>query len=238
VICVSEAVRNNMVEQGIGAENLVVIHNGVDPDRVKVGIPANEIRKEFEIEADAPIIGIGGNIRKWKGQEVVIRATSLIKKKFPNIRCFIIGDTGSEHARYKERLFNLVSELKLEGNIIFTGYRKNLADYFNAMDIVLHASVLPEPFGRVLIEAMALKKPLIGARGGAIPEIIEHEVTGLMCEPGNVEEYANAIERLLADNESAREMGRKAYERLQKEFHIKRNVEKTEQLYEQIFSRL
>jgi len=130
---------------------------------------------------------------------------------------------------------SLVEDLKLQNNIIFTGYRKNVVDYFNAMDVVLHSSVLPEPFGRVLIEAMALRKPLVGARGGAVPEIIEHEVTGLICEPGNIEQYADAIVKMLADKDYAACMGKKGYERLLAEFHVDRNVEKTQSLYESLF---
>ncbi len=97
----------------------------------------------------------------------------------------------------------------------------------NAMDIVIHASTSGEPFGRILLEAMALQKPLIGARGGAVPEIVDEQVTGLMFEPGDHLNLATVIQKMLQDPEKAKAMGRAGRLKLSNEFSITKNIEKT-----------
>ena len=107
----------------------------------------------------------------------------------------------------------------------------------NLMDVVIHASVLPEPFGRVLIEAMALKKPLIGARAGAVPEIIINNKTGLTFQPDNASNLASCIISLLKDPDLARNMGAEGYTRLIETFSIQSNVQKTTAIYDSILYR-
>lgn len=236
IICISNAVRERLEEQTVGRGNLVVIYNGVDPSKVSVKQAPSEIRRLYKIEADAPIVGIVGNIREWKGQHVVVSAIHALKGRYPRIRCLIVGDTARSDERYRDKLERLISEWDLSENVIFTEYQQDVPDYMNAMDVVIHASVRPEPFGRVLLEAMALAKPLIGSRSGAVPEIIEENNTGLMFEPGNADDLAQRIEVLLSDPEGARRMGKAGRRRLEEHFDIRRNVASTEALYERLLT--
>jgi glycosyltransferase involved in cell wall biosynthesis len=231
VICISNAVRKNMENQGLNSQNLVTIYNGLDPKRVVVTKSRAEIRREFNLSKNTPVIGIVGNIKCWKGQDTVVLATKEIKKRFPNIKCLIVGDTAKSDRPFLEELNAIVSKCNLEKDIIFTGYRENVPDYMNAMDIVIHASTQGEPFGRVLLEAMALEKPLIGARGGAVPEIINEPYTGLMFQPGNYDELAMSIIRLLDNPQKSIAMGRRGRSRLEKHYHISNNIERTQALY-------
>ncbi|MCG7911613.1 MAG: glycosyltransferase family 4 protein, partial [Candidatus Thiodiazotropha taylori] len=94
----------------------------------------------------------------------------------------------------------------------------------------------PEPFGRVLIEAMSLSKPLIASNDGAIPEIVEHEKTGLTFTPGDHDHLADSVIRLLQDRDYAEQIGKAGFDRLMDHFHINVNVQKTESLYERILT--
>ena len=235
VICISDAVRDNMMNHGIAGDNLIKIYNGLDPLKVVVKKTANEIRDEFNIKESEPLIGIVGNIKSWKGQEVVVKAVSIAKKKYPNIKCLLVGDTAESDQPYHEQILQTIASLGLEDNIIFTGYQSNVPDFMNAMDIVIHASTLGEPFGRVLLEAMALKKPLIGARGGAVPEIIQYGETGYMFEPGNHEDLAEHILKIFEHYDNARKLGEAGLARLNSVFHIDLNVVQTQQVYDGIF---
>ena len=236
VICISQAVKDNMVARGISPDNLIVIHNGLDPDQIKAKRPSSEILQMFNIPDNAPVIGIVGNIKEWKGQETVVRSVAILNNSYPNIRCFLVGDTAPADRYYEDRLRTLIDELGIKDNIIFTGYQTDVADFLNAMDIVIHASILPEPFGRVLIDAMAMRKPLVGAGDGAVPEIISENNTGLMFKPGDHEDLARAVGVLLADPALAAEMGIRGFDRLTKEFHINANIASTQKLYESFFS--
>lgn len=234
VICISHAVANNMTRCGIPADNLHIIYNGLDPDVIQITADDHALRAEYHINPNDPIIGIIGNIKEWKGQKSVVLATALVKERFPDVRCFLVGDTAEADIYYKEEIKKLINEHNLEKNIIFTGYQSNVANYINLMDIVIHASVEPEPFGRVLIEAMALKKPLIGARAGAVPEIIVENVTGLTFTPDNSSELASCTMQLLDEPDKATQMGKLGYQRLVQEFHIRANVQRTMEVYDSL----
>jgi glycosyltransferase involved in cell wall biosynthesis len=135
---------------------------------------------------------------------------------------------------YFERLKCIVKSEKLEDNIFFTGQRNDIPDLINCMSVLIHASVLPEPFGRVLLEGMALSKPIIATNIGACPEIVEEGKTGLLVNPDDARGLANDIMSLLKDPKKALEMGNAGYIRLGKHFHISRNIEKTQKLYFEI----
>ncbi|MCG8104837.1 MAG: glycosyltransferase family 4 protein [Candidatus Thiodiazotropha endolucinida] len=154
--------------------------------------------------------------------------------EYPNTVCLLIGDTAKEDNYYKDRLHVLIRELDLESNIIFTGYINNVSDYLNILQIVLHTSIEPEPFGRVLIEAMSLSKPLVAAADGAVPEIVVNEKTGLTFTPGDHECLAELVIKLLQDKQYAENLGKAGYKRLLDYFHINVNVEKTQLLYDKI----
>lgn len=236
VICISKAASDNLAQKGIRKDRLVVVHNGLDARRVQAKVEIGEIKRQLGIPTDCPVIGMVGNIKEWKGQDVVTRATAELNKRWPNLRCLLVGDTAESDKYYEKRLRQLVSELGVAQNIVFTGYQRDVANYVNIMDVVIHASVSPEPFGRVLLEAMALRKPLVGANAGAVPEIILHGETGLMCEPGNDRALARSVAELLENPQHARAMGEKGYLRLIQEFDITKNVRATQAVYERIFS--
>ena len=232
VICISEAVCTNMRQRGADFGNLQTIYNGLDPKVMKVRRQPAELRQAYGVAADAPAVVLTGNIKPWKGQDTLVRAMDIVRRSFPDARCFLVGDTSPGDREYEQTLRALVSSLGLEEHVIFTGYQKNVADYLMMSDVVIHTSVLPEPFGRVILEAMACEKPVVGSRAGAIPEIVEEGKTGLTFPPGDHEALAAAIDQLLAAPDEARRMGKRGYERLVREFHIDRNVEATQQLYE------
>lgn len=236
IICISHAVRDNLVRRGVDTKKLVVVYNALDANRVHVKADSLEVRKRHQIEADSLVIGMVGNIKEWKGQDIVIRAIGHLRERWPRLRCLLVGDTALEDKYFEDRLRLLVTKLGVDENIIFTGYQANVADYMNAMDVVIHASITPEPFGRVLLEAMALKKPLVGANAGAVPEIIQHGETGMLSAPGDDQMLARHVAELLQDPNLARVMGEKGFLRLLQEFGIKSNVFGTQALYERIFS--
>jgi glycosyltransferase involved in cell wall biosynthesis len=234
VVCISEAVRRNMRERGARFDNLEMIHNGLDPDALKRRTSPDELRTRYGIDKDTAVIGMIGNIKEWKGQDTLIRAMDLVRKACPDTRCVLVGDTAPGDREYEQSLHALVASFGLDRHIIFTAFQRNVADFLMMVDVVVHASVLPEPFGRVVLEAMACKKAVIGSRAGAIPEIIEEGKTGLTFMPGDAPALANAILDLLHDRVRARQFGERGYARLMEQFHIARNIGATQGLYERI----
>ena len=234
VVCISAAVRDNCVAHGLGCLPLVTIPNGLDPSAIAVTRTSAEVRGEYNIGPEQPLVGIIGNIRWWKGQEIVVRALGLLRDEFPDLACLMVGAASPEDASYLKELEDLIEKLQLRGKVVITGYRSDVANYIAALNIQIHASISPEPFGRVLLEGMALGKPLVASNGGGVPEIVVHGQTGLLYEPGNPEALASALRTLLIDAGRAAAMGRAGRQRLEARFSVRQNVEATQALYERL----
>jgi glycosyltransferase involved in cell wall biosynthesis len=236
IVCISDAVRATMAAAGADFGNLHTIHNGFDPNEVRVEVPAPVLRERLGIPPDADVVVMVGNFRAWKGQETVVRAMDLVRRARPSVRCLLVGATAPADQPFEDEIRRLVATLGLDQEVIFAGFHRNVADVMMLADVVVHASILPEPFGRVLLEAMACRKPVIGSCAGGVPEIIDHGLTGLLFPPGDNEALAHAILDTLADRQRARRMGEAGYQRLIDRFHVARNVEATVRLYDQILT--
>ena len=234
IVCISEAVRRQLEQHGLDNGNLLTIHNAFDPAEAKVEISPAELRARHGIAPEVPVIVMAGNLKAWKGQETVIRAMATVVEAHHDVRCLLVGapvDPG-----FAAKMRELVNELGLQARVLFLGFHDNVIDYMAMSDIVVHASVLPEPFGRVALEAMACRKPIIGSAAGGIPEIIEDGVTGLTFPPGDADRLAAALIWMLDQPGAAAAMGERGYQRLVEHFPISANVRATQQLYERILS--
>ena len=139
-------------------------------------------------------VGIAGRLQRWKGQDVVIRAAASLIRGRPQARLFVIGGAlfGLD-ADYEAELKRLAAALGIAGRVVFTGHREDVGDCLAALDVVVHASVHPEPFGLALVEAMAAGTALVAADGGAAREIVAHDSDGLLVPPGDHEALAVAL---------------------------------------------
>jgi glycosyltransferase involved in cell wall biosynthesis len=145
-------------------------------------------------------IGMIGRLAPWKGQDVFLRAFA---RAFPTdgATARVIGAplfSEDEH-RYAESLRDLAAELGLAGRVQFPGFVEQVEDELAALDVVVHASVLAEPFGQVVAEGMAAGIAVVAADAGGPAEILEHGRTGLLYPPGDVEALADALRRLAQD---------------------------------------
>ena len=231
VVCISAAVRDNFAARGVHGLPLTTIHNGLDPAAMRVTRSRTEICSELGIDPGRRIVGIVGNIKYWKGQQVVVRALAAVRQEFPDLVCLMVGDSSPNDAEYRQQVDQTIAALKLQETVLITGYRARVADYVAVMEVLIHASVEPEPFGRVLLEGMALSKPLVASRDGGVTEIVQDEVTGLLFAPGDADDLARCLAALLRDAPRATAMGKAGYQRLVDNFGARRNVDLTQSLY-------
>lgn len=235
VVAVSHAIHDAMRKGGAASPNITVVHNGIDTRRYRHDESPQELRRKHGIPDDAPVTGVVGNIRMWKGQETMVRAAATLRRRFPGVRCLLVGGHASSDLAYLERLQSLCRELDIESNVIFTGFQKNAIDYMRLMDVVAHTSIEPEPFGIVMLEAMSLAKPLVSTTIGGPAEIVVDGVSGTLVEPGKPELLAAAIAAYLADPAKAAAAGAQGLLRLQAEFAIEKNLQRTLEVYDRIF---
>lgn len=223
VLAVSEATRKAFIAQGLSADKVRCVYNGVDLSS-PTPKPDSTIREEYSLDPSAPVAAMIGRLVHWKGPDTFIRAAAAVSRKIPEARFLLVGDAIFGEQSYVEELKNLADELGLGEKLVFTGFRSDIPEIMASADIIVHASILPDPLPTVLLEAMAQSKPVIGARAGGVPEIIEEGVTGIVFAPGNVSRLAEAMEQLLGDREKAASMGAEGFRRAIKLFEVKKNT--------------
>lgn len=234
VVCISGAVRKNLEAAGLGHLQLTTVHNGLDADALKINRTDREVWRELGIEPRSHVVGVIGNIRRWKGQDVVVRAISSLKKQYPDIVCLLIGDWSQEDAEFREELIASIRDLELAANVIITGYQANPQDYAQLLHVWIHSSVMPEPFGRVILEGMALRKPVVASRDGGVLEIIEDGSSGLLFTPGDSDDLAARVASLLADSDYAQRIADGGHQRLLKHFQARQVVVEVTSIYRSI----
>ena len=157
-------------------------------------------RRALGIGGDDFAVGIAGRLQRWKGQDVVLRAAATLLRARPQARLFVIGAPLSGlDGGYEAELHRLAAELGIAARTVFTGFRDDMPDCLAALDVAVDASVQSEPFGLVLVEAMAAGTALVAADGGAAREIVTHAADGLLLPPGDHETLAAALLELCDD---------------------------------------
>jgi glycosyltransferase involved in cell wall biosynthesis len=205
-VSVSDYIMTRSVEDGVPAACSHVATPPVIPDEVDPqGLDA--LRTRSGITAATPCIGVFGRIVNWKGQREAIHACALVRDRFPGVKLFIVGDIGDGDESYLHELKALIHELKLEDNVVFTGYQDNVHEYYTMMDVVLHASITPEPSGRVIFESMSYGTPVVGSIYGGPKEFIDDGVDGFIVDPRRPETMADRAIYLLANPDVRHLMG-------------------------------
>lgn len=174
-----------------------------------------------------------GRIEKVKGIDVLIKAMSLIIKKYPNAKLTIVGE-----GEFKKEIDLLTKKLNLTNNISFIGSinHNNIQKYYHQSSIVLMPSIWPEAFGKVGLEAMSTGRPIIASRVGGIPEWLENGETGYLVDPGVPEQIAEKVIKLLSDRELLVNMGRKARYKAE-EYSVDKYVNEIENIYTNIINK-
>lgn len=202
--------------------NCSVVHNGLVQERIRAERGRGEVMEELGFAADAPLVGTAGRLERWKGIHVFIEAAAKVAAEHESARFVVVGAPIYGDDSYRDELERLARTHGIEDRIAFTGFRKDVYDFMDAMTVYAHPSIEPEPFGRGIVEAMLLEKPVVCSGHGGPLEIVRNEKSGLFFEPGNADRMAEKISVLIGDESMAAEMGAAGRARAEKEFSIDR----------------
>ncbi len=193
---VSDYCRSALIREGVPPDRCVTVHNGIPLDHYRrPESPAGSTRSP----ESGPVIGIAGRITAWKGQRLFLEiAADWVRRGRPG-RFVILGRAFNEDAPFEAELRSFIEAQGLQDRVEFLAFQKDIAAALSAMDILLHCSTRPEPFGRVIIEAMAVGVPVIAAHAGGVPEIITDGIDGILVAPGDRKAYLDALERVTLD---------------------------------------
>ncbi len=194
VIANSVATADAFVKAGGRRDKVQVVYNGFNPATYAT-VPDDArlaIRDGFKLDRNAKVVLMVGRIARWKGQEVAIAAL----KDCNEWTLWIVGEamfTDDDRA-YKQELERLAEDPALVGRVRFLGFRDDLPELYAACDAVLHCSTAPEPFGRVIVEAMLANRPVIAAAAGGATEIVTHEKTGWLVKPKQSSDISDLLQ--------------------------------------------
>jgi glycosyltransferase involved in cell wall biosynthesis len=181
-----------------------------------------------------PVVGMVASLSEGKRQDLLIQAAKRISADFPECRFLIVGIPGQ--VEYANRLRGLIETLGLENQVIMPGFLGDIPSLMLALDVL----VLPsnnEAFGIVLLEAMANGRAVVGSNSGAIPEIVRQGENGLLFTPGDSEDLAEAILRLIRSPEERMGMGEQGKRIFEERFRLERELDDTERLYQSLLER-
>ncbi len=197
VIANSRATAEAFVAAGGRADLVRVVHNGIDaaPFDALGDDAAAAVRTSLGIPGGAFTVAMLGRFHPWKGQQVLLDALATL----PGVHAIIAGAPLFGEDAFAASLEDQAVRLGVRDRVHFTGFRADTPALLRAADAVVHASVFPEPFGRVLVEGMLAGRPVIATRAGGVPEIITDGENGLLVTPGDAAALAGAIARLQAD---------------------------------------
>jgi glycosyltransferase involved in cell wall biosynthesis len=191
VIVPSRAAATAFTSAGGRRDLLEIVPNGVD--LVRESRPPASLRKELGLPA-GPLAGVFSRLAPWKGQHVVLQALANI----PDLQCIIVGDALFGEQDYARELRELTDNLRLGERVRFLGHRRDVPRLMQAVDVIIHPSVSPEPFGRTLVEAMRAGVPVIATDTGAAGDILDCGRAGTLVKPNDPDALASAIIGVLA----------------------------------------
>lgn len=224
VIVASNIIAKHMVNDfGVPYDRIRLIPRGVNLDRFKFRDPKTYYSNEFTI-------GMVSRITPLKGHADFIKAVFLLNRQIPKLKGLIVGDAPKE--KYREDLELLVRRLGLERTIEFLGSREDIPSIMSSLDVLVLATVTPEAFGRVIIEAQASGVPVVSTKVGGVVDIIENEKTGLLCAAQNPKDMADKVLRLHKDRELWTNIAMEARRHVETSFNLHTMMEKTIEVYE------
>ena len=230
-IAISSSIRDNLLELGVPGEKISIIHDAIDLDEFNDAVDTGYLEKEFFVKPEHKLFGVFGRVIGWKGIKEFVLAAAKVIEANPNARAFVIGSPSDGGEEYFNEVVELTKSLGIERNIIFTGYRKDVPALMKLMDVIVHSSITPEPFGMVVIEGMAMERPVVATRGGGPIDIVADGETGFLVEMGESDEMAEKLLTLLKDEKLSSDMGRKGRARVELMFCKERYARQVEKVY-------
>lgn len=217
-------------ERIVGQDKIIKIYSGIDLNQF---CPANEdvknkIRQKWKLNRNDPVIGIVSKLWEGKGHTVLLEAFRALKKRITNARLVIVGE-----GYLYDDLLRMVKLNGLGDSVLFTGFQMDVSEILATFDVAVLPSFF-EGMGRVLLEAMAMEKPVVASRVGGIPDLVKDGVNGVLVTPGNVQELAGAIEKIVTDKGLAQKMGREGRKRIKEQFSSEVMARSIERVYHEL----
>lgn len=230
IVCVSDGISSVMKEAGFPSDKITVIHSAVDASAYDSALSKWEARRILGVLPASPLLCVIGQLIARKGHHVLLDALPSLRNKFKDIRVLIVGS-----GAVRSRLEAQVHKLNLDGCVQFMGFRSDISTILRASDLLVHPA-LREGFANVGLQAMASGIPVVTTSVGGMPEMVQHEITGLVVPPGDSKTLAQAIEELLSNPGRRSMMGRLGQDIVRESFSVEKMVDSNLALYQKVLA--
>jgi glycosyltransferase involved in cell wall biosynthesis len=212
-------------------KKILTIYNGIDMDFMSDNFDESALRRELRLDRNDLLIGHIANFRIPKGHRFLIEAAGLICKKMKNAKFLLIGDEGD--GSLKGEVERLINKMNLKDNVRILGFRDDIRELLNLIDIFVLSSV-SEGLPLSVIEAMAASKPVVATDVGGLPEIVIPDETGFLVKAGNAHDLAARLEVLLEDDNLRRRMGIRGRKVVEEKFSLDVMIDNYQKLYAEL----
>ncbi len=227
VITTGEAIRQQMISiNHFTADNIISLPTGVDLNVFDPEIEYNNVRSELNLPASTPLVGTVSVIRSWKGIDYLIKAAPLILNKTPGARFIVAGD-----GPHTNTLLRTIEETGVKDAVYLLGHRDDVKDILRSLDILVHPSYGHEGVPQTILQAMAMKRPVIASDIPPLREVVKDNTTGLLVPVKDSEGIARAVISLLHDKEAAAYLAANARNMVEKCYSFSGMLDKIEQIY-------
>lgn len=236
-IPVSRWISEGVGALGVPAGKRTYVYDGIELEKLDTGADGGAFRDRYGVPREAFAVGLVGLLIPWKGQKLFLEAGRQLLERIPNLYLLIVGGTPEECRDYERELREAAADTVFGGRVRFTGHVSDMAQAYLGLDVVVSASTSPEPLGTVVIESLALGRPLVAPNHGGAVEMIDHERTGLLFTPGDARALAGAIQRFHDDPALGVRLGRAAREKALRTFSVQEHVARVQAIYERLLDR-
>ena len=235
-------IKENYTKYLNAKKKLLVIFRGINVDyfdpTTKLDSDEKKLLKEWQIDKDKKIILLPGRLTGWKGQEVFIEAVNLVNIEL-GYEAFYAIILGSDQGRelYKKKLIRLTEQYRLINQVKFIDHCKDMALAYKVSDIVVSASIEPEAFGRVAVEAQSMERPIIASNIGGSNETVIDEKTGFLFDSNNPKSLSKKILKVLSmDEASLQSIGKEGRKNIIQKFNVEKMCFSTYSEYKKILN--
>jgi glycosyltransferase involved in cell wall biosynthesis len=235
VLAISEVIRKNVLETTtMPPDRVLTLHHAIDTDffSPRQGNRAR-VRAQFGYDERNVVVGFVGRFSPGKGHEDLLNAIPLVRPQCPALRVLVVGEASYGEHPYAESIRSLSHNLGLDAIVTFAGYRSDVPDIMASFDILAFPSHA-ESFGVVLIEAMAMERPVVSTNCDGVIDIVVDGRTGIFVEPRNPRQLASALLRLIEDPALRDRMGKEGRKRVVDLFDRRKQIDRLEAVYEEV----
>lgn len=232
-IPVSRWVSEGIGRLGVPEEKRTIVHDGIALENLDLNPDGRAFRQAYGIPENAFVVGLVGLLIPWKGQRLFVDVARALREEIPDLYMLIIGGTPDDCIDFELELKERVRDEGLSRIVVFTGHIDDMPSVYNALDVVVSASTSPEPLGTMVIECMAMGRPLVApAHGGAV-EMAENNKTALLFTPGDAVSLRECIRRLYDTPGLSSRLGKSARRKALDTFAVAAHVSRVQSVYEQ-----